>query len=94
MRRAARIDTNHHEIVDALRSAGAVVYSLAAMGEGIPDLLVGYHGTTTLLEIKHGNNPLTPDQRIFFHAWVGGAVCVVHSVAEAFHAIGVTHDRP
>ncbi len=87
MRRAARIDTNHHEIVDALRARGAAVYSLAAVGEGLPDLLVGYRGHTFLFEIKHGRNPLTPDQTIFFHAWVGGPLQIVRSVADGLRAI-------
>jgi hypothetical protein len=41
MRRAAKIDANQPQIVEALRKAGATVHSLAAVGNGIPDLLVG-----------------------------------------------------
>lgn len=37
--RAARLDGNHAEIVDALRRTGRLVLSLARMGEGTPDLL-------------------------------------------------------
>jgi Holliday junction resolvase len=48
----ARVDTNHKEIVKALRDAGATVVSLAAMKHGCPDLLVGYAGETLLMEIK------------------------------------------
>ena len=40
MRRAARTDANHRQIVDALRAVGCKVRSLAALGGGIPDLLV------------------------------------------------------
>ena len=48
----ARIDSNHKEIVAALREIGATVVSLAAMKHGCPDLLVGYAGETMLMEIK------------------------------------------
>lgn len=37
--RAARIDGNHAEIVDALRRTGRLVLSLAREGNGCPDLL-------------------------------------------------------
>lgn len=41
MRRAARLDRNQPEIVEALRNAGCTVQSLAAVGCGVTDLLVG-----------------------------------------------------
>lgn len=41
MRRAARTDANQTAIVEALRKCGASVQSLAAVGKGVPDLLVG-----------------------------------------------------
>ena len=39
--RAARVDDNHVAVVEALRKAGAMVQSLAAVGDGVPDLLIG-----------------------------------------------------
>ena len=67
MRRRARTDRNQTEIVEALRAAGASVYSLAAVGDGIPDLLCGFRGKTALIEVKDSQQPpskrqLTPDQ--------------------------------
>lgn len=52
MRRAAHIDANQPEIVEALRKLGATVTSLAGVGKGCPDLLVGYRGLTLLVEVK------------------------------------------
>lgn len=52
MRRAANIDKNQPDIVKHLRSAGVAVVSLAAVGNGIPDLLCGWRGVNALLEIK------------------------------------------
>lgn len=95
MRRAAKIDRNQPEIVAALRAIGADVFSLAAVGNGIPDLLVGYQGTTVLIEVKDGAKPksarqLTDDQIEWHAAWRGGRCVVVHDVTEALAAVGVT----
>ena len=94
MRRAAKVDRNQSEIVQALRSVGASVYSLAAVGDGIPDLLIGFRRSTYLLEVKDGKKKpsareLTPDQVRFHSEWFGGACVVVNSVPEALAAIGV-----
>lgn len=42
MRKYGRTDSNHAEIAAALRKAGASVVSLASVGNGCPDLLVGF----------------------------------------------------
>jgi len=86
----ARIDTNHKEIVKALRDAGASVVSLASMKHGCPDLLVGYEGETLLMEIKKDSKAkYTPDQLDFIAKWKGGAVSRVDSVDAALRALGV-----
>ena len=74
--RAARVDENQAAIVDALRKAGASVFVASKVGGGFPDLVVGYGGTTYLLEVKNPNKPkadrqLTPEQSIFFCFWRG-----------------------
>jgi Holliday junction resolvase len=87
----ARIDTNHKEIVEALRQVGATVVSLAAMKHGCPDLMVGYQGETILMEIKKdAKAKFTPDQLNFMANWKGGAVSRVDSVDAAIRALGVT----
>lgn len=88
MRRAAKIDRTQPEIVAALRSAGASVQSLATVGAGTPDLLVGWRGMTLLVECKDGRLPpsarrLTPDQEAWHAAWNGRPVWVITSAAEA-----------
>jgi Holliday junction resolvase len=87
----ARIDTNHKEIVKALRELGATVVSLASMKHGCPDLLVGYAGETVLMEIKRdAKAKFTSDQLEFLGKWKGGAISRVDSVEAAIRALGIT----
>ena len=86
----ARIDSNHKEIVAALRQAGATVVSLAAMKHGCPDLMVGYANETVLMEIKKDSKAkFTPDQIEFMGKWRGGAISRVDSVDAALRALGI-----
>ena len=89
----ARVDTNHKEIVKALRDAGATVVSLAAMKHGCPDLLVGFEGETLLMEVKMPKSKFTPDQLDFISKWKGGAVSRVDSVDAAIRALGIIKSR-
>ena len=57
MRRAARIDRNQPEIVEALRKLGASVQPLHTVHDSVPDLLIGYQGRNFLLEVKDGTKP-------------------------------------
>lgn len=92
-RRAAKIDPNQPDIVRALRRAGAAVRSLAAVGDGMPDLAVGFRGVNYFLEVKDPESSrgsdLTPKQEIFFNTW-GGQRAIVTSIAEALTAIGAS----
>lgn len=82
----ARVDRNHAEIVAALRAHGFSVASLARLGKGTPDLLVGAHGQNVLLEVKADKGKVNPDQAEWMHAW-RGSVAVVRSVEEAVAAV-------
>ena len=81
------MDANQSEIVKALREAGAQVQSLAAVGKGVPDLLVGYRGANILIEVKDERQPpskrrLTPDESNWHIMW-GGQVATVKNADEA-----------
>lgn len=85
MRRAAKVDRNHPEIVAALRTAGVQVLSLAAIGKGVPDLLLLHRGRLQLVEVKDGSQSpsrrrLTPLQEAFRAAW---PVAVIDSADDA-----------
>lgn len=89
MRRAARTDRNHTEIVKALRSIGCEVQSLAGIGKGCPDLLVSLRQRMYLFEVKSKGGKLTPDQK----AWIGkwrAPVYVVHDVDECLAMLKAT----
>lgn len=94
--RAAKIDANQNEIVDALRKAGYSVQILSNVGKGCTDLAVGIpykHGVglTLMMEIKDGNKTksaqkLTPDQVVWHNEWKGSKV-VVNSAEAALVAV-------
>lgn len=100
MMRNAKTDINHAEIRDALRSVpGCRVFDTARLGGGFPDLVVGFMGRISLLEIKDGSKPpskrkLTPDEKRFHEQWEHLPVFVVNDVEEAFFAVGVGTEPP
>ena len=88
---ARRIDANQNEIVAALRKCGATV-RVITQGDGIPDLLVGYKGSTILMEVKDGQKvpsarKLTDAEQDFLNKWTGGLLVVVNSVEEALEVL-------
>lgn len=92
--RNAKVDENHVEIVRGLRAIGATVQSLAALGRGAPDLLVGKGGANYLLEVKNSDMPpskrrLTEAEAIWHQTW-RGSVWIVESLDDALKAIGAT----
>ena len=52
-----KVDDNHKQIVAGLRKIGCFVQSLASLGKGCPDLLVGYRGKWYVIELKDGAKP-------------------------------------
>lgn len=99
MRRAAKVDANQAQIVDALRSCGATVQPLHTVGGGVPDLLVGYRNRTALLEVKDGSLPpskrqLTEDQRAWHRQWRGGTLAIVCDVESAVRALNTLGAEP
>lgn len=86
-----KIDANQKAIVAALRDAGASVVSLAGIGRGCPDLLVGFRGQNYLLEVKNLDGKgdwLTDAEQEFFDGWRGQAI-VARSIDDALALLGV-----
>lgn len=90
------MDVNHAEIVAALREAGCSVTSLAAVGRGCPDLVVGVRGRNYLLEVKPPGGArggtcrqsLTDDEREWHRTWRGQRA-IVTTIEQALYAVGV-----
>jgi hypothetical protein len=101
LRRAARIDANQPQIVADLRGVGCVVWSTAGVGNGFPDIVVGYQGRNYLFEIKDPAKPpsaraLTPKEREFFllwNKWRSGArtgqVDIIETADDAMKIVGI-----
>lgn len=95
MRYAAKIDANQPDIVAALRMIGCSVQSMAGIGDGCPDLLVGFKGKffpmNLCMEVKDGAKvpsaqQLTKAEAEWFDTWRGQKI-VVRSVAEALAVV-------
>jgi hypothetical protein len=82
MRKFGRTDTTQKAIVEAFRKFGASVTSTADIGNGFPDLVVGWRKRTILVECKTGNGGLTPDQVAFLATWGGGPIAIARSVED------------
>lgn len=92
VRRMKRVDSNHAQIVKGLRAVGATARSTAAIGDGFPDIAVGYRKRNYLFEVKDGSKPpsrcqLTPKEGKFFAEW-NGQVDIIYSLDDALKAIG------
>lgn len=89
MRKYGKTDTNQGEIVAALEKAGCMVFSLASIGGGMPDLLVGRAGVTWgPYEIKSKGGKLTPAEIKWWEEWRGGG-CVVFCAEDILRNMGM-----
>jgi hypothetical protein len=71
-----RTDSNQTDIMTTFRALGCSVQSIASVGKGCPDLLVGRDGWTVPVEVKDGAKPpsarkLTGDEEIWKANWKG-----------------------
>lgn len=86
-------DNNHDEIAHALQDIGAAVMDTSSLGDGFPDIIVGFRGEVYLIEIKndktaYGKKGLNKKQ-VEFHAKWAGYVHIVRSIDEAYRLVGV-----
>ena len=87
MRRDAKADENQPAIVEALRAVGATVQHLHMIGQGCPDIVVGYQGSNYLLEIKSADGKLTYSEGEWHLDWQG-QVAIVRTIDDALDAVG------
>lgn len=95
MPKYAKADGNQPLIVSALRRVGAQVQHLHSIGQGCPDIVVAFHGSWYMAEIKDPNQPahrhkLTPAEEAW-HKQFGeqAQVYILFTVEDAMRMIGV-----
>jgi hypothetical protein len=92
-RYARKVDDNHAELVRLWRNMGAVVLPLASVGDGVPDVLVGFRQKWTPVEIKNlagRGRKLTPAQ-VLLHGEIkraGLPLAIVTNEDEALAILG------
>ena len=91
MRRVAKVDSNHTEIVNGLRKYGASVLQTHQL-KNCFDIIVGYKGVNIIMEIKDGNKPqsqrkLSEGEQKFKDTWKGGEYHVVLCLDDAINVL-------
>jgi len=89
-----RTDLNQKELVRTLKQIpGVSVVDLSAVGQGCPDLLVGYKGKNFLFEIKNTRTKgkLNERQEEWFSAWKG-QVCVVRDIDDLLDVLWLEYN--
>jgi hypothetical protein len=83
------VDANQPDIVKALRDVPGLSVAVTHMlGNGYPDLTLGWRGQTYMVELKIGpKEPLTKDQRRFHREWTGHLI-VAWDARQILEAIG------
>ena len=86
---AKRVDENQKLIINTFIAMGASVLNLSRVGQGCPDLLIGYKGKHSILVEVTANErkAYTEPQVKFMQNWRGGAVCRIDSVDAAIRLI-------
>lgn len=87
MRKYGKVDANQAAIIQGLLDHGRTVQTLADVGGGCPDLVVGHNQKNYLLEVKDGAKPpshrkLTYAQQVWHGTWAGH-VAVVETLEQA-----------
>ena len=79
-----RVDSTQTQIVKELRRVGMDVQHLHGVGQGCPDILVGYRGRNILLEIKKDEKAKYTDAQLkFMTEWRGAPVVRLNSEKDA-----------
>jgi hypothetical protein len=91
--RAKRVDDNQKLIVEQLRKLNISVQHLHTVGQGCPDLLLGFRNRNFLIELKDESKPasakkLTNDEQEFFNEW-NGQVSKCETLEEIMQVVGL-----
>ncbi len=86
MRRASKVDNNHADIRNGLRTAGYRVHDTSSTGNGFPDLMVESKSVDpifVLIEAKTKKGKLTSAQKDFHYKHRRGPLHVLRSLEAA-----------
>ena len=83
-----RVDENQKQIIHTFIALGASVVDLSRVGQGTPDLAIGYNKKTIFVEVKSSEKAAyTEPQEKFMQTWRGGAIVRIDSVDAAIRLI-------
>lgn len=82
-------DKNHGEIVAILEKLGATVIDLAAVGHGVPDIIIGFRGMNFLAEIKQPKKQLSIGQLNLKLWWRGGKIHTLRTERDIINILGI-----
>jgi len=85
MRRAAKVDGNHRELLDLARRLGGFVVDCKSLGQGSPDAFVFIRTHWRAVEIKQGDGKLTRPQQTL-HAMC--PITIWRTAADVLQAFG------
>lgn len=83
---ARRTDTNHRQIIGALRKIGCEVLDLSRVGHGCPDAVCKLGFKIKFMEFKHAGRKPNPEQREWHKRWLPHVV-VVETAEQAIAAM-------
>ena len=92
-RLAAKVDENQKAVVQEIRDTlpECVVQVLSGVGQGVPDLLIGFQGNNYLIELKDGakvpSKQKLTEHQVKWHLGWQGQVAVANSAAAVIAAI-------
>lgn len=75
-RHVHRPDGNQDGLVSLARRLGAKVTITSQVGDGFPDLVIGFQGRNYLVEVKQPGGTLRPKQKDFIAGWRGQVAVV------------------
>jgi len=88
MRRSAKKDDNHNEIVKNLKPYGFSIMDTYQLGDDCPDFICALHGETAVVEVKSKTGKLTKGQVDFMLLWRGKHI-VARSHYDVLKAFGI-----
>lgn len=90
MRKFGKIDSNQKAIIQRLREIPSLsVVSIASVGNGIPDIIIGYKNFNYLIELKSSSTSKLTEQEIKFVKGWNGNVAVCYNLDQVLQVIGI-----